>query len=78
MIRKNFQKERNDMFKKKYLMKIVPVIGGAVLGYAYYYYIGCHNGACAIQSNPYISTLYGALVGAIFLIPSKKKSSENP
>lgn len=58
-------------------MKILPIIGGATLGYTYYYFIGCHNGACAIQSNPYISTLYGALVGAIFLIPSKKKSNGN-
>jgi len=42
-----------------------PVIG-AVLGYAYYRFIGCTSGACPITSNPWISTIYGALMG--FLI----------
>ncbi len=65
-----------NMFSKKNLLKVLPVIIGAVAGYAYYYFIGCHNGACAIQSNPYISTAYGAVAGAIFLIPSKKKEKK--
>lgn len=38
---------------------------GAVLGYLYYKFIGCASGACPISSNPYISTIYGALVGAL-------------
>ncbi|HPI36337.1 MAG TPA: DUF6132 family protein [Ignavibacteriaceae bacterium] len=58
---------------KKYL-KYLPVAAGAILGYAYYYFIGCNSGACAIQSNPYYSTIYGAIIGAIFLIPDKKKN----
>ena len=52
------------------------VIGGAALGFAYYYFIGCRTGTCAISSNPYISTAYGALVGAILAIPSRSKNSE--
>ncbi len=56
------------------LKKVSPVVIGAVLGYAYYFFIGCRTGACPITSNPYISTLYGAFAGLIFALPSKKKT----
>ena len=55
------------------LKRILPVLAGAVVGYAYYYFIGCTTGHCPITSNPYISTLYGAIMGVLFAIPSKKK-----
>lgn len=57
----------------KYLA--IPI--GAMAGYAYYYYIGCMNGRCLIQSNPYLSTLYGAMLGGIFVFPSKKKKPKS-
>lgn len=56
--------------------QIVPVIAGAVLGYAYYYFIGCNSGGCPITSSPYISTIYGAVAGLVFAIPSKKKNEK--
>lgn len=58
---------------KKYIKIIFPIVLGGIFGYAYYHYIGCYNGTCAITSNPYISTVYGAFLGLIFAIPSKKK-----
>ena len=39
------------------------VIAGAVLGFGYYRFVGCRTGTCPITANPYISTLYGALMG---------------
>jgi hypothetical protein len=63
------------MKMKKYL-KYFPIAAGAILGYAYYHFIGCHNGACAIQSNPYFSTIYGAIIGSVFLLPDKKKKQK--
>lgn len=39
------------------------VAGGGVAGFAYYYFVGCQSGTCPITSNPYVSTLYGGLVG---------------
>jgi hypothetical protein len=38
------------------------LLGGAV-GLAYQRFIGCRTGTCAITSNPYVSTIYGAVLG---------------
>ena len=42
---------------------LASVVGGGVLGFAYYKLVGCRTGTCPITSSPYISTLYGALLG---------------
>lgn len=36
---------------------------GAALGFGYHRVVGCSSGACPITANPYLSTLYGALMG---------------
>jgi hypothetical protein len=45
-----------------------PLIGAAI-GYGTYRLVGCSSGACAITSNPYISTAYGAVVGLLVYLP---------
>ncbi len=40
---------------------------GALGGYAYYYFVGCASGTCAITSSPVNSTLYGTLMGGLFM-----------
>ena len=39
------------------------ILGGALLGFAYHRLVGCRSGACLITANPYVSTLYGAVMG---------------
>jgi len=44
---------------------IVGLVIGGALGYANYRFIGCSTGACPLTSNPWISTLYGMLLGGM-------------
>ena len=50
-------------FGNRWFRRAAFVILGALLGFAYYYFIGCASGTCPITSNPYISTGYGSLLG---------------
>ncbi len=54
--------------KKIFTLRLLVgmAIGGA-LGFAYYFFIGCNSGGCAITSNPYRITAYGMLFGALLL-----------
>ena len=64
------------VFLKKYKLTIIGVILGAIGGYIYYYFIGCNSGTCAITSKPLNSTLYGALMGGLFLNIFKKENKK--
>lgn len=45
------------------LRMILFIAAGALAGFLYYRFVGCRSGACPLTSSPYISTLYGALMG---------------
>jgi hypothetical protein len=51
--------------KKILILTSLGVILGAIAGYAYYYFVGCASGTCAITSKPLNSTLYGAVMGGL-------------
>lgn len=64
----------NKWLSKLNLKRIsVGVILGGAIGFAYYYFIGCKSGTCAITSSPVISTMYGVLLGVLWTFPTKKK-----
>lgn len=49
----------------KWKKRILLAVFGGAAGYAYFVFIGCASGACPITSSPYVSTAYGALMGAV-------------
>lgn len=65
------------MTKKAYIITGIGAIIGAIAGYAYYHFVGCASGTCAITSKPLNITLYGGLMGGLlfnmFVTDSKKK-----
>lgn len=55
------------IYLKKYKLYLIGAILGALAGWAYWYYVGCHSGTCAITSKPLHSMLYGSVMGMLFL-----------
>lgn len=73
MIRMLIEKVKQKLSTNIWLKRVIFALIGGVLGFSYYYFIGCYGGNCPISSNPYISILYGAGIGLI--IPKKKKDN---
>lgn len=64
------------MNRKAIIITGIGIVVGAIAGYAYYFYIGCASGTCAITSKPLNSTIYGAAMGGLLFnmfIKSQKK-----
>ena len=59
-------------FIKKHFLTIIGILIGSLGGYAYYFFVGCASGTCAITSNPLNSTLYGAMMGGLLFSAFKK------
>ncbi len=56
---------------------VAGIIIGAIAGYAYWYFIGCASGKCAITSSAANSTAYGAVMGGLlFSLMTQKKTSK--
>ena len=59
-----------DFFKSGNFWKpFLGIVIGALAGFSYYYFVGCSSGSCAITSSPYMSTIYGGLLG-LFVVKS--------
>ena len=61
------------------LRRLLPLAAltlvGALAGYLYYRLVGCVTGTCPIASRPLVSTVYGAVIGALLgfaLTPRRK------
>jgi len=63
-------------FILKHKLTIIGITIGAIGGYMYYCFVGCTTGSCPITSKPLNSTLYGALLGGLFLNIFKKKKTQ--
>ena len=44
---------------------VIGVVVGGLLGYGVYRFIGCYSGTCPITSNPWVSTIFGMVIGGL-------------
>lgn len=50
---------------------------GLLIGYLYWYFVGCNSGTCAITANPINSTIYGGMMGGLLFSIFKKEKKNN-
>jgi hypothetical protein len=44
---------------------VIGIIIGGGLGFGWYMLVGCPTGTCPLTSNPVITIIYGAVLGAL-------------
>lgn len=66
-------KEKILIFLKKNRLVFLGIGLGMLGGYGYYFFIGCDTGTCPITANPYISSLYGAIIGGLIFESINRK-----
>ena len=67
-------KPRNPL--KRWLPTVLFSLAGMAGGFLFYRYVGCATGSCPITSDPYISTIYGGVMGLLLsgaVLPEKKE-----
>jgi hypothetical protein len=52
----------------EWALRLSPVAIGAGGGYLFYRFVGCRSGSCPITGNPWLSTIYGAILGAMYMV----------
>ncbi len=56
--------QEKSFFQKHFsLVSLIGIVIGGAAGYLYYVNVGCASGSCAITSSPWMSTIWGALIG---------------
>lgn len=67
----------SQIFSKTIVRLSLAVVLGSSIGYAYYYFIGCNSGTCAITSNPVNSMAYGTIMGLVIFWPAKNEKDKS-
>ncbi len=62
---------------KRRIPSIIGLIIVGIGGYIYYLTIGCSSGSCPITSNPWLSVLWGLILGYLIGDLFTKKKKEN-
>ena len=68
------------MIKKvftQHWLTLLGVVIGALGGYLYWLYIGCSSGSCPITSSPFLSSMWGAIMGGLLFSIFKREEKSN-
>ena len=61
------------MLLKRYWLPVTGILLGALGGYPYWRFVGCATGTCPITSSPFVSTVWGAAIGGLFVSSFKRE-----
>ena len=61
---------------QKYWKHALFTFAGAILGFAYWKFVGCASGTCPITANWHTSVLFGSLIGML-AVPARKKNPKD-
>jgi hypothetical protein len=76
------EKQQNNFYQKVKsffsLQAIIGIVVGILGGYLYYAKVGCTSGSCPITSNPWMSMLWGGIIGYLLgdMFTKKKQNKE--
>jgi hypothetical protein len=48
------------------LKTLIGTLAGAGVGFLVYRFIGCRTGTCPITANPWMSMIFGGVIGFLF------------
>ncbi|MEI8280437.1 MAG: DUF6132 family protein [Bacteroidota bacterium] len=65
-----------EIFIKKYKLELAGIGVGAIVGWCYWYFVGCASGHCIITSRPLNSTVYGSIMGGLVFSMFKKNNKK--
>lgn len=69
-------KKQMKNFIQRYGLAVLGVLLGGLGGFAYYYFVGCSTGSCAITSKPVNSSVYGMVMGYLLLTTFQKTKKQ--
>jgi hypothetical protein len=61
---------------KERLPQIIGITIGATGGFIYYKTVGCSTGSCPITSNPWLSIIWGSVMGYLIVSMFNKKTNK--
>ena len=66
-----------NTFIKKYWKYAAFTAAGALVGFAYWRFVGCRSGSCPITANWQTSVLFGSMIGFLAVPTSRKDKKQD-
>lgn len=65
-----------QLLKRNNLLTVAGAAVGGFAGFGWWYYVGCASGTCPITSSPYLSVLWGMMIGGLLVCSFRKEEAK--